>query len=149
MRASGAVTRTALDPPTPGSPRASFSGRRPPIIRPLYTHSDKPAVTDADQQSPVLSASRTSRLAIAALVLDILSFLVGMFGVLTGVTGAVLGLLASRPIERGNRLTGRKLALAGVIISGMAVLFAITIYDWISLLHETPERETHLIGPAR
>jgi hypothetical protein len=92
---------------------------------------------------------RTSRAATAALVLGTLSFVAGMFGVLTGLIGAILAIIALRHIRENALLAGRKIAIAGLVASALAIFLSLAIYDWNSLVNETPERETHLSGPSR
>lgn len=99
-------------------------------------------------EQPPEHTVRTSRFAIAALVLGILSFLAGMLGMFTGLSGMALGFLALRHIKNDERIFGRKLAITGLAVSTLAVIFSGTIYDWNSLLHETPGQESHFNGPA-
>ncbi|MCE9608875.1 MAG: DUF4190 domain-containing protein [Chthoniobacter sp.] len=94
------------------------------------------------------TSRHTSRYAVASLVVGILSFVAGYFGVLTGLVSTVLGIVAITHISANSRLAGRKLAVAGVILGGLAVVFALTIYDWNALFHDTPKRERHFGGPA-
>lgn len=95
----------------------------------------------ADQQMPELpplpanpfaapaalpnSPSRTSRLAVASLVLGILSC---PFSILCGLPGLVCGIMGLNRISRSERaatsprLTGQGMAIAGVILSGLSML---------------------------
>ncbi len=61
--------------------------------------------------------SRMSGLAIASLIL-------GLLGPLTGLVGLVLGILAISQISSSDgRLRGRELAIAGICLSGLMILF--------------------------
>jgi len=62
---------------------------------------------------------KTSAMAIWSLVLGIVGFLCG----LTAIAGLILGILSLRDIKASNgRLTGRGMALAGIIISSIVIL---------------------------
>lgn len=71
------------------------------------------------------SPSRTSRLAVASLVLGILSC---PFSILCGLPGLVCGIMGLNRISRSERaatsprLTGQGMAIAGVILSGLSML---------------------------
>lgn len=71
---------------------------------------------------PIEVAPRTSGLAIASLVLGIL----GLFLCVTAPIGLILGIIAITQINRDpERITGRALAIAGVIVSGIIMFFSI------------------------
>jgi prepilin-type processing-associated H-X9-DG protein len=71
------------------------------------------------------SPSRTSRLAVASLVLGILSC---PFSILCGLPGLVCGIMGLNRISRSERaatsprLSGQGMAIAGVILSGLSML---------------------------
>lgn len=74
------------------------------------------AVGTAESEGP----PRTSGMAVASLVLGILA----LFTCVTSLPGLVLGIIALVQISRSRgTLTGQGMALAGTIISGLAVLF--------------------------
>ena len=75
--------------------------------------------------APVVGPTRTSRLAVASLVLGILSC---PFSILAGIPGLVCGIMGLNRISRSERaaasprLTGQGLAIAGTILSGLSML---------------------------
>ena len=95
------------------------SGSPPPLPpRPtngrIVSHDDAPA--------GVAAVTKQSRLALASLVLGVLTCL---FFCLTGIPGLICGVMGLRQIEASERpgapvrYTGRSLALIGIIVSGM------------------------------
>ena len=69
--------------------------------------------------APPSSPPRTSGLAVASLILGILGGLV-----ITGLLGLIFGIMALVQIGRSQgRLRGQGLAIAGIVISGLALLF--------------------------
>lgn len=64
---------------------------------------------------------RTSGLAIASLILAILGF----FTCITAPIGLVLGIIALNQTGRDPRLQGRAIALAGVIVGGVAIFMSL------------------------
>jgi hypothetical protein len=84
-----------------------------------------PANTSAAPPRGPTSPSRTSRLAVASVVLGILSC---PLSILAGIPGLVCGIMGLNRIagsERtrgGRRLTGQGLAITGIILSGLSIL---------------------------
>ena len=83
--------------------------------------------------APVVAVAReeikTSGMAIASLVLGIL----GVCGI-TALVGLILGTIGLVRINRsGGRLTGRRLAIAGIWVSGLMLLFSILCTTSVTL----------------
>lgn len=69
------------------------------------------------------AAGRFNPLAIVSLILGIVGFFIGLFGIV-GAVALVLGLVARSQIARtGQR--GRGMALAGIILGAIALVFTI------------------------
>ena len=93
-----------------------------PEFAPLFAP-PPPGLTSAIGGSPI-GPARTSGMAVWSLVLGILSLICGFLTLLSAPTGLILGLVALSKIKNSEgRLAGRGLALAGAIISGVAILF--------------------------
>lgn len=72
---------------------------------------------------------RTSRMAIASLVLGLLGFFV-----VPGIVGLILGIIAQTRISlEGGRLNGKGLALAGMITSGLMLLVGLPFWSALIL----------------
>ena len=79
-------------------------------------------------------ASRTSRMAVASLVLSILWF--SWFGSLLAV---VLGIVALRQIGDSNgRLTGRGMAIAGLVLGVAGIAFRVLYFVSSLLSNDIP-----------
>lgn len=92
-----------------------------------------PLPTGASTAPPTLAAggapSRTSGLAIASLVLGVLGFC----GV-TALAGLILGIIATIKINKSQgQLKGNGLAIAGICVSGLMLLFAIPFMAALTL----------------
>lgn len=72
-------------------------------------------------------AEKTSRLAIASLVVGILSLFVGwvpLYGWIVIITGLVLSIVALIKISKYKELRGKWLAIVGIILCVMSIFFA-------------------------
>ena len=86
----------------------------------------KPAT--APQAQPVTQATRTSGLAVASLVLGILSFPLYFVGVILGVLAIIFGALAIGKTNREPNLGGKGMAVAGLVLGIVAILL------WVLLM---------------
>ena len=87
-------------------------------------HSCSSVLTSTPTQAPSLGV-KTSGLAIAALVLGILSFFT--FGI-TAIPAIILGIISLVRIEKsGGRMTGRGFAIAGIVVSVLALLMWVPV----------------------
>ena len=86
-------------------------------------HAPPPGLTAAAGGVPI-GPARTSGMAVTSLVMGILSFIsCGVTLLVTSPLGLILGLVAMSKIKKSQgRLTGQGLALAGTIVSGVALL---------------------------
>jgi prepilin-type processing-associated H-X9-DG protein len=97
---------------TPASPRPSDHRREE------TSHGDKERELDDDEAGP----SKTSRKAIASLILGIASFLCTIF---TGVPALVLGVLSLIDISRSRgRLSGQGLAIGGMVTGALGMVIS-------------------------
>lgn len=81
--------------------------------------------------APATSAAKTSGLAIASLVFGILGFCLPVVG---GLTGLVLGLVGLGKIKKSaGGLTGRGLAVAGIVVSAASVLVHLAVAALIAI----------------
>lgn len=65
-------------------------------------------------------------LAIASLILGLISF-IPLLGVLTGIIAIILGAIGLSKIKKGG-VGGKKLAIAGIILGVLGILFSIILY---------------------
>lgn len=74
---------------------------------------------------------KTDGLAIASLVLGIVSVLIDCFygfGVFPGIVGLILGIISKVRISKSNNsINGSGMAIAGIVLSSVSILFAIII----------------------
>ena len=67
---------------------------------------------------PVRTEARTSGKAVASLILGIVSFCIG----LAGIIAIILGAAAKSEIDEGDgRLTGRGMAIAGIVLGAVGL----------------------------
>jgi len=100
----------------------------PPPAEPAYAHTPPPPVYGQAPGQPDSSAPRTNGLGIAALIVGIVALIFGVitfvsyFGAFLAFVGVVLGIIALV-------LKGRKkgIALAGLIVSGVALILSIVL----------------------
>lgn len=79
--------------------------------------------TNDSYAPPAGAAGRMNGLAIASLVVGIVSFFIGLYGAV-GVVAIILGVIALRQVrERGQR--GRGLAIAGIILGAVGAILTI------------------------
>ncbi|MFP4634905.1 MAG: DUF2510 domain-containing protein [Nitriliruptoraceae bacterium] len=131
---AGAAQPAAGQPATPseapaqGQPTAG-GGQSPP------TWGQQPAPAAGGGQPPATGQSASSGLAVAALIIGILSLLVGLIpfigllGVVGGIIALILGLVGRSKAKRGQA-SGGGMALAGAVIGviGMLVAIGITVF---------------------
>lgn len=85
----------------------------------------------ADQTTPPPAAPKTSGLAVASLVLGILSFLGAVILIFPTVLAIVFGHVAYAKIRKNRGLSGAGLAVAGFVLGYVSLVFAIF---WLGLL---------------
>lgn len=66
-------------------------------------------------------------LAVASFILGLVSF-VPLLGVLTGIVAIVLGAISSAKIKK-EQLGGKRLAIAGIILGILGIIFTIVLYE--------------------
>ncbi|MCA1060364.1 DUF4190 domain-containing protein [Rossellomorea aquimaris] len=74
--------------------------------------------------------------AVASFILGIVSIvivIIPMIGAIFGVVGVILGMIARHEVKRSGQ-EGRGLAIAGVIFSGIGILFSIC---WVVMAYMT------------
>lgn len=67
-----------------------------------------------------------SEFAVASLVLGIISF-VNLFGVEKSIVAIVFGILALKRIAGNSRLSGKNLAISGIILGSVAMILLTTL----------------------
>jgi len=82
-------------------------------------------------------ANKTSGLAIASLILGILSFFPGL-GILIGIIAVILGIVALINVKK-EKLKGRGMAIAGIILGILGVLFTLLLYGSLFYMLSNPE----------
>ncbi|MDB6122596.1 MAG: hypothetical protein JWQ71_1589 [Pedosphaera sp.] len=117
---ANASTKVQPEGSTEWKPLSEF----PEFADALSTSNPLPSFSASAQPSNI-QAPQTSGMAIASLVLGILSlFTCG----LTGIPGLILGILALAKINKNQgRLSGKGLAIAGICTSGILMLLSIPI----------------------
>jgi len=81
--------------------------------------------------------SMMSEFAVASLVVGLIS-LVNFLGVEKAIVAIVFGVLALRRMNKDSHLSGRNIALAGVIIGSLAIVF--TIFFFVKFYPQIKER---------
>lgn len=71
---------------------------------------------------------RTSRLAITSFIMGILGLFIPYVGSLLALTAIVLGIVSLRKIKRDPNLTGKGLAIAGLVLGIIALILSIVIF---------------------
>lgn len=75
--------------------------------------------------------TKTSGLAITSFVLGIISFILGfipVIGVAFGITSIIFGIIALTTISKNNELTGKWMAITGIILSALAILLSLLMF---------------------
>jgi uncharacterized membrane protein len=75
--------------------------------------------------------AKTSGLAIAALILGIVSVLFGWipyFGWFLAIIGVVLGIIALMKISKSTEIKGKGLSITGIILSGIAIVVYVILF---------------------
>ena len=89
-----------------------------------FCNSCNSVLTSTPTQVPAVSV-KTSRMAVAALILGILSFVT--FG-LTAIPALIFGIISFVIIEKsGGRITGRNFAIAGIVVPVLGLLILIPV----------------------
>src|SRR5262249_15387814 len=123
-------------PPPPSAPPPSYYG--PPPTAPPFGYG--PPSAGAQSQPPMHGpVSRSNGLAIASMVLGIVSLAIAVFAFFMSWIGSVLALIfgyvANRRIARAQGTqSGRGMAIAGIVLGWIGSAFAIVIVTAIVLV---------------
>ncbi len=133
------------NPLTPDSEQQPVYGQAPYEQQPVQNQTSYPQQPTYDpmtygQQQPVYAQPTYGQVvpkkwnvcAILSLVFGILGFLLPFVGFLSAIAGVVLGILGLVQIKKNPTLSGRGLAIAGIICGGVALLLALVL--WIIAL---------------
>lgn len=125
------------DPEVPGQQRYWDGTRWTEHRAPLAADPTFPARPEFDSTGSPAPAKRTNGLAVASLVIAILSFF-GAFlvvGALGGVLAVVLGILAMRQVSgSAGAQTGRGIAIGGVAVGGASILIGVVMFAFFAAL---------------
>jgi len=112
--------RAAMDPL-----RALAAARRAPD----RTAKRPGATAQSSARTTKFTRRHTSGMAVASLVMGVLSFVLNFFcvGVITSLLAIALGALALSEMKRNPNVEGRGLAMAGLILGAVALLVGIIV----------------------
>ena len=95
----------------------------------------QPAWDTTAPSAPAVAPTRTNGLAIASLVIAILSFLAAFvaIGALGGALAVVLGIIALRQVRNSaGAQTGRGIAMGGIAVGGVSILVGVVVFAFFA-----------------
>ena len=118
-------------PPAPVAPVAPLS---PPPAAPAQ--GGWAATPQMSAPPPAPATQKTSGKAIASLVLGIIATCLAVYlGILLGIVGLILGILGMKEVNRSNgAVTGKGLAIAGIILSSIGIVVQLVIVIFFSAI---------------
>ena len=118
--------------------RAPMGEQQPAAAAPAgEATAPQPAWDTTAQSAPTVTPTKTNGLAIASLVIAILSFVAAFvaIGAISGAVAVVLGVIALRQVKNSaGTQTGRGVAIGGIALGGVAILLGIVVFAFFAAI---------------